>query len=191
MQPLFDYFKFARLLNIKDGRIDLMGVPINIIPTAILVDFQKELVSSMGLEKAYDKIYGISKTGSFKYNSEFIKKQGFKDKRIILDWQTKIVTFSGWGNLQLSAVDLTNDSVVVKYDNSPFPLEYKKSNYPVDFIATAFTAGGVSAAFGKDMDSFESKCIALGDPYCEVIVGLPEKIKTARLALWKKLKLIA
>lgn len=190
MQPLFDYFKFARLLNINDGRIDLMGVPINIIPTSILVDFQKDLVASMGLEKAYQKIYGIAKTGSKQYNSEFIQKQKFKDKRVTLDWQTKVVTFAGWGNLKIVAVDLNSDSVTIRYDNSPFPGVYSKSLYPVDFLATGFTAGGVCAGFGKDLDAYESKCVALGHPYCEITVGTPEIIKVGRENFWKSLKLL-
>ncbi len=190
MQPLFDYFKFARLLDIKDGRIDLMQVPINIIPTSILTNFQKDLVGSLGLEEGYKKIYDVAKSGSYEYNKSFMTKQGFKDKRVMLDWQIKIVTFSGWGNLQLSSVDLNNDLVTVKYDNSPFPKEYGPSKYPVDFIATGFTAGGVSANLGKDLDAYESKCMARGDPYCEIIAGPPDKIKKERLQLWKQLKVI-
>jgi len=188
MQPLFDYFKFARLLNLQDGRIDLMQVPVNIIPTAIMVDLQKNLIQSSGLEDAYNKIYSVAKTGSYKYNADFMKKQGFKDKRIMLDWQVKIVTFAGWGNLQLSNVDINNDTVVVKYDNSPFPKEYGKSPHPVDFIPTGFTAGGVSACLGKDLDAYETKCMAMGDPYCEITVGTPERIKKERNQQWTKLK---
>src|SRR3989344_7509780 len=105
MPNLFELFKYSKLLNLQDGRIDLMNVPINIVPTSILCDLQKGLIDSIGFKAAYKKIYESAKEGSREYNKNFIKKQGFTDKRKIIDWQSKIVTFAGWGNVEIAEID--------------------------------------------------------------------------------------
>jgi len=174
---LFDLFKFSKLLEIRDGQISLMNNFVNVIPTTILCEFQKELINSIGYENAYEKIYKAAKRGSIAYNREFIKKQGFSDKRKTLEWQIKIVTFAGWGNLKIILIDEKNDRYIVRFEKSPFPKLYGKTKFPVDMVVTGFTAGGVSATFNKDLDAVETKCIGIGDQFCEIEVGLPENIK--------------
>lgn len=190
MSRLFELFKYSKMLKIKDGELTLMNTYINIIPTALLCDLQKGLVQSWGLEKAYDAIYKSAKRGSAEYNKDLIKKQGFTNKRKIFDWQMRVVTFSGWGVIEPSKIDFKNISFKAHYHDSPFTKEYGKSNYPVDFIPMGFTAGGVSQAVGKDVDAVETKCMAMGHPYCEIELGLPKIINKKRLELWRKWKLI-
>jgi len=190
MPNLFELFKFSKMLKIQDGSMDLMGVDINIIPTAILRDLQKGLINSLGFEKAYNTIYNQAKSGSQDYNSSFMKKQRFKDKHKTIDWQTKIVTFSGWGKLEVVKIDFGENNHRVKFKNSSMPKSYGKSKYPVDIIPTGFVAGGLRAVSGKDMDAIEIKCEAIGDPFCEIEVGTPTYIKKRKKELWKKWKLI-
>jgi len=190
MPNLFEMFKFSKLLNVQDGSMDLMGVDINIIPTQILCELQKGLISSLGFEKTYDLIYKQAKEGSLQYNAAFIKKQKFADKHKEIDWQVKIVTFSGWGKLEVMKIDFKEQNHIVKSSNSPYPKDYGKANYAVDIIPTGFVAGGLSAVAGTDLDALETKCMARGDPYCEIEVGTPEYILQKKKDLWKKWKLI-
>lgn len=187
MVQLFDYFKFARQLEFKEGSIILMQVPVNIVPISILCELQKGYIEDIGFQKAYDHTYSRAKAGSTIYNKKFIQQLGFSDKRKTLEWQIKIVSFAGWGKLELIKVAPEEKSVIVRYNDPLFAKEYGKSRYPVDFMAVGFTAGGVSANFGTDVDALETKCVAIGDPYCEVEVGTPKLIKTKRVALWNKL----
>lgn len=190
MPNLFELFKFSKLLKIEDGELDLMGVDINIIPTAILCDFQKGLIKSLGFEKAYNVIYERAKSGSLQYNKTFIKKHQFKDKHKTVNWQIKIVTFSGWGKLEAVKIDFEKENYRVKFNKSPFPKNYGKSGCPVDIIPTGFVAGGLSALCKKDLDALEIKCMARGDPFCEIEVGTPAYIKNKKEELWRKWKLI-
>lgn len=190
MPNLFEMFKFSKLLKVQDGNLDLMGVDINIIPTKILCDLQKGLIDSLGFEKAYNEIYGQAKTGSIDYNKAFMKKQKFKDKHKTVDWQTKIVTFSGWGKLEVMKIDFAEQNHLVKFNNSIFPKNYGKAKYAVDIIPTGFVAGGLTAVTGKDMDALEVKCMARGDPFCQIEVGTPEYIKKRKKELWAKWKII-
>ena len=190
MANLFEMFKLSKTLEMADGDLKLMGLDINIIPTSILTDIQKGLIDSIGFAKAYDMLYTKAKTGSLEYNKTFIKKQHFTDKHKILEWQTKIVTFSGWGILEIAKIDFEKDSHVVKFNNSKLPKVYGKANYCVDIIPTGFVAGGLSAIYGKDFDALETKCISHGDPFCEIEVGSPEYIKKHKQELWKKWELL-
>lgn len=186
MSQLLDLFRFSKLLQMKDGEITLMKTHINIIPTDILRDLQKSLIEAMGFEKAYDQIYEQSKEGSKKYNSSFIEKLSFKDKRKTLDWQLKIVTFSGWGKLEVAGLNFKENRIDIKYSNSPFALDYGKSKFPVCIIPTGFTAGGVSVNFGSDLEGIETKCMAMGDPYCKMEIGPKEYIAERKKELWSK-----
>lgn len=184
---LFDLFKFSKLLDVSNGKLVLMGTPINIIPTSILCNEQKMLIKTLGMEVAYQQLYKESKAGSYNYNMEFIKTQKFTDKHKIIDWQTKIVAFAGWGELQLALLDSDNFRVIIHFKDSPYPKSYGPAKYPIDFIATGFVAGGVSALFGKDVDAVETRCLAKGDPFCVIEVGLPEIIDAKRKEIWSEL----
>ncbi len=187
---LFDLFKFSKEIEIRDGEITLMKTPINIVPTSILSEFQKKLIDSIGFEEAYNLIYNNSKTGSKKYNDSFIQKHRFEDKRRILDWQIKIVTLAGWGKLEISYVDLTKNELIIKYSNSPFAKEYSRSNYPVCIIPAGFTAGGVTANFGVNIDAVETMCMAKGDQFCQIELGPKEFIENKKNKVWGKLGLL-
>lgn len=187
---LFDLFKFSKTLTSTDGKLLLMNTPINIIPTAILCELQKGMIQALGFEKAYQQIYETTKQGSVTYNKDFIKFHGFQEKRKIVDWQWKIVTFSGWGKWQIIHLDLKENTLAAKFEESPFAKEYGKSKYPVDIIPVAFSAGGIAACFGTDLDCIETKCMAMGDPFCEIFIGPPKMIEEKKQALWRKWQLI-
>jgi len=187
---LYDMFKFSKTIDWKDGEIKLMRTFVSIAPTTLLAELQKNQISSLGFQKAYDLIYKSAKDGSYRWNSDFIKAHNFSDKRKIIDWQWKIVTFSGWGKWQIINIDPANNKLNAKFEDSPLAKAYKKSKYPVDIVATGFSAGGISAAFGKDLDCVETHCVAMGHPHCEIEVGPKEEIAEKRKALWKKWGLI-
>jgi len=148
------------------------------------------MIDALGFQKAYQDIYQTTKEGSYNYNKNFIKFHGFKDKRKIVDWQWKIVTFSGWGEWEIIHLDLKENTLAAKFEDSPFPKAYGKAKYPVDIIPAAFSAGGISSCFGTDLDCIETKCMAMGHPFCEIFIGPKKLIEEKRQALWTKWKLI-
>jgi hypothetical protein len=189
MTLLFDVFRLAKELELKDGEIQIMKTYVNMVPTSFLCSLQKEVIEAVGFEKAYQQIYKSAKTGSKIYNESFIKKHQFEDKRKILNWQIKIVTMSGWGKLEIAYVDLQKNEVIIKYSNSPFAAAYGKSKYPICFIPTGFTAGGVAATFGTEIEGVETSCMAKGDSFCQIELGPPDTILRKKEALWKQLGL--
>ena len=194
MANLFEMFKFSKMLKVEDGNMSLMGVDINIVPTSILCSLQKGLIDALGLEKAYKQIYESAKRGSIEYNSSFVKQQKIAEKRKILDWQSKILEFGGWGHIEIAKIDFEKDTLVAVFRKTPFTVNYiklyGKSKGPVDFITAGFNAGGLSVMAGKDLDVLETKCVAMSDPFCEFEAGPPDVINAKRKELWKKWKLI-
>ena len=190
MTQLFDMFKLAKELELKDGEIQLMKTNVNLIPTSLFCELQKSLINNRGFERAYNQIYNSAKLGSKKYNDSFIQKHKFDDRRKILNWQIKIVTMAGWGQLEIAYVDLKKNEVIIKYDNSPFAAKYGKSKYPVCIVPTGFTAGGVASNLGVNIEGVETKCIARGDPFCQIELGLKDRIEEKKRQLWKKLKIL-
>lgn len=185
---LFDLFKISKLIEMKDGEINLMKTPVNIIPTSILCNLQKGLIDSIGFRKTYERLYKDAKEGSKIYNKHFIDLHDFSDKHKSIDWQTKIVTLAGWGNIEIALIDFEQSRFIAHFQNSPFPRVYKELNgvqkYAIDFIATGFVAGGLSVVAGKDLEAVETKCIARNDNICEIEVGLPKIIKDKRERFW-------
>ncbi len=187
---LYEMFKFSKTISWKDGEIKLMKTYVSVVPTTLLCEMQKNLVNSLGFQKAYNLIYESAKTGSYKWNEEFIKAHDFKDKRKIVDWQWKIVTFAGWGKWQIINIDLEQNLLNARFEKSPLAKTYGKSNYPVDIIPVGFSAGGISANFGADLECIETKCVAMGDQFCEIEIGKKDYIEGKKQQLWKKWGLI-
>ncbi len=190
IMDLLDFFRISNTLSFKEGEILLMDQTVNVTPTSILCDFQKGLIENVGFRKAYEIIYETAKRVSYNYNSEFIKKRGFKSARDILEWQVKIVTLGGWGKWTIKLFEPEKEHIILQIDNSPFPSVYGNSKFGVDIFAAGLVAGGLSASFGKDIETLETKCAAKGDPYCEIEVDRKNSIQQKRNALWAKWKLI-
>ena len=183
---LFDLFKFSKLLDLKNGKISLMETPVNLIPTSILCEHQKTLIKNLGIKEAYGILYGNSKDGSINYNLSFIKKLGLVDLRKIIDWQTKIVALSGWGEVDIAMVNPKEKNFVAHFKESAFAKSYGKEKYAIDFILTGLVAGGLTAATGVDLDAIETKCESMGDQFCEIEVGPKDTVEKKRIGLWKK-----
>ena len=183
---LFDLFKFSKLLDLKNGKISLMETPVNIIPTSILCGHQKTLIKNLGLEEAYNILYTNSKEGSINYNLSFIKKLGLIELRKIIDWQTKILSLSGWGEVDIAMVNPKEKNFIAHFKESAFAESYGKEKYAIDFILTGLVAGGLTAATGVDLDAIETKCESMGDQFCEIEVGPTDTIENKKIALWEK-----
>jgi predicted hydrocarbon binding protein len=63
---------------------------------------------------------------------------------------------------------------VVRITNSPVSQIIKSSGAkigcPVDGLARGMYAGSANVIFKCDMDAVETRCVAMGDPYCEFVL---------------------
>jgi hypothetical protein len=78
----------------------------------------------------------------------------------------KLYSATGVGRCEFVVMDLVNLHFVVRMTNN-IECEGKHSDKPNSQWIRGHLAGGASAAFDAQLDCIETKCIALGDPYCE------------------------
>ena len=73
----------------------------------------------------------------------------------------------GVGTFEIIIKDPKKYEFSIRIYNSYNTLGYGKTDHPVCYSLSAGIAGTVTALVGKEIDCRETKCIAMGDPYCE------------------------
>jgi predicted hydrocarbon binding protein len=188
---MFNFTKklmLAKLMELGEGEIKLMGTPVSIVPLSILADIQKDMIKATGYKKAYEKIYDGSVEGSKSYNRSYIRKYGIKDMHELLKLQTEILTSAGWGKVSFDEIDIHRKVAELRIENSPFVKEYGKSKTPVCIIQAGFVAGALSLVFEDHIMCFETQCKAQqGHTHCEFVIGPRNRINKKRDEQWKKL----
>lgn len=73
----------------------------------------------------------------------------------------------GMGTLEVVEINRKKSHVTVRIRNSPIAEDYGSSDKPICYDNTGNIAGGAQLIFGKEMTCIETKCQAMGDPFCE------------------------
>jgi len=83
------------------------------------------------------------------------------------DEMAKKLTSMGHGKVEICDIDLSKNYYGAKVYNSCYAMGYEKSDKPVcHFLRGLFAAGG-SVVSKKELQCIETKCLAMGDEYCE------------------------
>jgi predicted hydrocarbon binding protein len=162
---IFEILNLSRTIQMKDGNVYLEEHPISIMSPNMLEKINSKLIESLGLEKASKKIYETSKKGFYDFTVKATKHKRLCNKIEATKYVNKILTSTGWGKFTI--IKNSKNKIVVKVENSFMAKEYKKSNYPCDFMIAGFLAGGLSGILSKDFTTKETKCLALGDKFCQ------------------------
>jgi len=155
-----------------------------IVPADFLVTLTKQIHDSP--ERIFE-IYTAAKTA---VRNEFAKNLGTTFDFSFEDygkWLVDIAKFSGWGKLEWGDLDFEKRRAIIYITNSPVGNKLVgQVNDPVDHIIRGLMAGGASYAFNRDVDILETKCIAVGDPFCEFIIKPSEEFLKSRSPLVKR-----
>ena len=118
---------------------------------------------------------------SRKTGSEWVdgvqKKTGMRSINELTAHAGDILSFGGWGSLDITHMETNPAKVVFAVENSPVAREYVKrygiADYPVDIFLSGGLAGGFSIPFQEPtLEFIETKCLAKGDRHCEFL-GMP------------------
>jgi len=123
----------------------------------------EKILTSSGLEAVlYDvgKKYGANNA---KYLSE---KYGVKDMELISTF-VQASKATGWGIAEVKNIDFKRISGTVIVKECFEALAREKKPYKVCYWIRGFIAGFHSAVFGQPVEAVETKCLAVGDEYCE------------------------
>lgn len=172
---------FKRLLMMKqirfvEGEISLFNERVVISPKDTLVAITKFMNKHPEvIPEIYEDIRNSFEKG---WALEAKKRYGFKETRDYFKWLIDLSNIAGWGKSELVSFDSKKIEGKFKTYNSLIGSFYKnKLDSPVDHIWRGLTAGGLTKVFERDIDWFEIKCIAKGDPYCEFIFKTRESFK--------------
>jgi len=177
-------------LKLEQGEIKIFNLPVIMMPADIQVHLLKKTVDLFGVEKGLSLIYNSSKEGNKTYCSGLLKNtaaRGNELSKLYVD----IVTLGGYGTAEIIKFDFEKKVVICRFYNSPIANRYKEifgsPNFPVDAITLGLFAGSYGTLFNNDYDAIETKCVALGDPYCEFVFAPTEELERIKEKL--KLKL--
>jgi len=170
---------FARQFKMEKGRVFLLNTRISFFQPST---FAYMLINSKNRFQLSREMYYASKKS---FSETFINhvKTKYKPKtRELIEIMFNLAMMSGWGDWSLVKLDLKEKHSVIRMVNSPISELIKKEKIkiecPVDSLARGMHAGAAKIIFQTDVDAVETRCIALGDPFCEFV--LKPSIK------WKK-----
>ncbi len=173
MIQLLQKLLMMRQFTFGQGMTKILGERVVLGPVEIIAP-----CTSLAIEKPEyaAKLYeGVRTSFNDGWADAVGKMYGFKPQdyfKFLIDMSK----LGGWGEGTL--VEFNSETSEGKFinNNSAMGSYFKgKSTRPVDHIWRGLAAGGLSKAFKKDIDWFETKCIATGAERCEFVFKPREK----------------
>lgn len=156
----------------KDGRL-VLGVPVVIIPRADLAEIQKTAEEVLGESGAAVVMYRAGFKHGYRHAEIYAKEFGLEGFDII-NKHLSVVSMTGWwGRFEIVETSENPLRVVVRFYNT-IAEEWKDAGRSVCHLWRGALAGMlafIAESMGKKVKvrGHETKCIAKGDPYCEIV----------------------
>ena len=119
----------------------------------------------------------VIKTMVNSYGHLFTKYAHILSKKILMGYLAPLVSKRGWGIMEIMEFDKKNSFAKVRLYNSNNAIGYKDSLKPVCYVFSGVVEAVAEIVFNKKMSCRETKCIAMGDNYCEFEVHKKEGAK--------------
>ena len=97
------------------------------------------------------------------------------DVEKLLKVASALFQISGFGIIEIDEYDLEKGEARVRVYNSFECSEFKEAREPQSHLVRGMLAGWFSGLFKRKTTAVETKCISMGDPYCEFEVKVKEK----------------
>lgn len=163
-------------LKISDGKMMLYGERKVMVPPETFDSVSEIIFNNKKL------IPGFYETLRKKFRDGWVlqvkKLYGIEHQKF-LELLIDTAEMGGWGKIELAKFDEKERSGTFIIYNSIATCKIKKSE-PVDHIWRGLAAGGLSSVFEEDIDMLETKCVAMGDSYCEFPFKPREEMKKFR-----------
>jgi predicted hydrocarbon binding protein len=185
LSSLLQKLLFVNQLDMKDGKIEILGNRYLLLDASFILALQKIDKSTM-YSAAKDasteqmksivehaEVYKSMKDIALKEIVELSKKIGKGDEGVISTLQM-LFDLYGLGKMRID--DLNNDkkNALVTINQSTLALERLKegkTKSPICALTAGMLAGMFSYFFEKDVECVEKKCLARGDENCEFIIS--------------------
>jgi len=169
-------------VDVRKGRVELMGHPIMIFRFEFLAAIQKQLETTIG-PSAKGVMYLAGERaaqGVLPAMADRLKDlPSGKDSLIAMKRMSDIWATIGVGRATITAFSPVDGHYSFKIEDGTFPATYGPSSKPVCHLWAGWAAGVVKRLFGRDVLCDEVQCRAMGARFCEFEVrpsgGLPPK----------------
>ena len=91
-----------------------------------------------------------------------------RDREKMITLSKVLFQLLGFGRMEVADINLKDKTAVVRIYDSIECSSFKNSTRPKSYFIRGMLAGWFEEFFGVKMHSEETKCIARGDPYCEM-----------------------
>lgn len=151
--------------------------------------FTNELLWHTLQEGVYDSLGGVSFMIMFQLGQKYgIKladraRERFADVQQAVKFLEKYGLLAGWGKFHATSFTLSGgklqNKVKVAVEDNFFARATKKIEVetPQCFLVAGILAGIAQGLLGEPHTCFETKCMVIGDPYCEFTI-LPSSVKS-------------
>ncbi len=165
-----EYKEFELLFDEDKGEIIFEKNSSAIIPREEQPAIKREFENIIGIT-ADTIAHDVAKYATIEAVSSIqkviIKPVGALSKRRIIFELLKQLPRRGYGIPELTSYDEENLLFRVRVKNSFDVVGYRYSDKPVCSVMSGVFAGDTEEVFKREMECIETKCMAMGDPYCE------------------------
>ncbi len=138
------------------------------MPPEALIEIQVALEEKIGLEAGQMIFRGGYLIGLREARRQ---KDGELSEEEIVKNIANRCSAQGWGIFTIESLDLWRHEMVFRVEHSPFAYAYGKSTTGVDHMIRGVFSGVCEVIFDKKVVATESLCRAMGDGYCQFMVG--------------------
>jgi len=164
------YWEAHILFNKIKGEIFFENDNCTIIPRGETPHIKKEFEDMIGTT-AHTISYNAGKRASKEtlnnYQKGLIKIIALTSKKKLSQQMLKQIPKRGFGKAQMIDFSEEKDFIKFRVTNSMEAQDYEDSEIPECSILTGVIAGAGEIVFNRVMDCIETRCAAMGDPYCE------------------------
>ncbi len=179
MFELFADLVAHRRLKFEEGKIELLGQGVAIVPLDYLITLQKTLEAT----GSDNQLYSVAKEMGYRWFKNMYDYFKIKPEDVT-KWGVNVLSLAGWGETISVSVDIKGEKLTVKLKNAAQSKKYGLSDHPVDYFVRGCYASGATVLFGKNCDAIEVSCVSTGSEYCEFVAQPTEKIlKSDKLVL--------
>ncbi len=133
-----------------------------------LIAFQKAAEEKLGAD-ADELMYAGGFTGGTLSAKRYREAFRLSDEQSV-EFMAQMGTQIGWGKFSVSIFSVANGTLELVVESSPFAAAYGESERGVCHLIRGVFAGLASGIFGRDVESREEECLALGHAQCKFVI---------------------
>jgi predicted hydrocarbon binding protein len=133
-----------------------------------LIAFQKAAEEKLGADAA-ELLHAGGFTGGTLSAKRYREAFGLSAEQSV-EFMAKMGTEIGWGRFTVSSFSVSSYTLELIVESSPFAAAYGKSYRGVCHLIRGVFGGLACGIFGRDVESREEECLALGHARCRFVI---------------------